>query len=52
MAPFLAKKYQGMSLPEAIAYSFEILRAGIDAIVGLLSSLIKLVYKDKTLPGN
>lgn len=52
MAPFLAKKYQGMSLSEAIAYSFEVLRAGIDAIVGLFSSLIKLVYKDKTLPGN
>jgi hypothetical protein len=52
LAPFFARKMKGMSISEVIAYSFELLRAVIDLVVKLLSSLLKLVYtnKNKTLP--
>ncbi|MGZ8190525.1 MAG: copper oxidase [Methylococcaceae bacterium] len=52
LAPYLARKFKGMSMSEIIAYTFELLRAGIDLIIKLLSSLIKLVSsnKNKTLP--
>jgi hypothetical protein len=52
LAPFLAKKFKGMSASEIIAYSFEQLRALIGLLVNLLSSLVKLITgnKNKTLP--
>jgi hypothetical protein len=54
LAPFLAKKFKGMSVSEAVATVFEWLRAGIELVIKLLSGLIKLVVsnKNKILPGN
>ncbi len=54
LAPYLAKKFKGMTPSEIIAYTFEQLRMGIDIIVKLLSDLIKRVSenKNKILPGN
>jgi hypothetical protein len=54
LAPFLAKKFKGMSVSEAIATIFEWLRAGIELVIKLLSGLVKLVVsnKNKILPGN
>lgn len=54
LAPFLARKFKGMSASEIIAYVFELLRAAIDFLIGLLRKLFKLVFsgKTKTLPGN
>jgi len=54
LAPYLAKKFKGMSIPEIIAYIFELLRAGIDLAVKLLSRLAKLIAsnKSKILPGS
>ncbi|MBL6987846.1 MAG: copper oxidase [Methylobacter sp.] len=53
LAPFLAKKFKGMSASEVIATIFEMLRTGIELIVKLLSGLLKLVMsnKNKILPG-
>ena len=52
LAPFLARKFKGMSVSEIIAYSFELLRAGIDLVIKLLAGLVKLVSsnKNKELP--
>lgn len=52
-APFLAKKFKGMSVSEAIATIFDWVRAGIELVVKLLSRLVKLVIsnKNKILPG-
>jgi hypothetical protein len=52
LAPFLARKFKGMSVSEVIAYSFELLGAAIAYIVKLLKSLIGLVVskKNKVLP--
>jgi hypothetical protein len=54
LAPFLAKKFKGMSPSEVIATIFDLLRTGIEMAVKLLSDLIKLVVsnKNKILPGN
>jgi len=54
LAPFLAKKFKGMSPSEVIATIFELLRAGIELAIKLLSDLIKRVVanKNKILPGN
>lgn len=54
LAPFLAKKFKGMSPSEVVATIFELLRAGIELVVKLVSSLIKLVTsnKNKILPGS
>jgi len=54
LAPYLAKKFKGMSASEIIAYMFELLRAGIDLVVKLLSDLIKRfsANKNKILPEN
>ncbi len=54
LAPFLAKKFRGMSVSEAVATIFELLRAGIEFVVKLLSALLKLVIsnKNKILPGS
>jgi hypothetical protein len=53
-APFLAKKFKGMSASEVVATVFDLLRAGIGLLVKLLSGLIKRVMsnKNKILPGN
>jgi len=53
LAPFLARKFKGMSVSEAVAAIFEMLRAGIDFTVNLVSALIKRVFsgKNKVLPG-
>jgi len=54
LAPYLAKKFKGMSVSEIIAYIFELLRTGIDLAVKLLSRLVKLIAtsKNKILPGS
>ncbi|MDO9140604.1 MAG: copper oxidase [Methylobacter sp.] len=54
LAPFLAKKFKGMSVSEIIATIFEWVRTGIELAAKLLSNLIKwaMSHKNKTLPGN
>jgi hypothetical protein len=54
LAPFLAKKFKGMSPSEVVATIFELLRTGIELIVKLLSDLVKRVIsnKNKILPGS
>jgi hypothetical protein len=54
LAPVLAKKFKGMTASEVVATIFDLVRIGIDLVVKLLSSLIKLVVanKSKILPGN
>ena len=51
-APFLARKFKGMSVSEVVAYAFDLLRAFIELVVKLLARLIKLVAanKNKILP--
>ena len=51
-APFLARKFKGMSVSEVIAYVFDLLRAFIAFIVKLVSRLISLMgsNKNKILP--
>jgi hypothetical protein len=52
--PFLARKFKGMSASEVVATIFDLLRAGIEYAVKLLSGLIKLIIsnKNKILPGS
>ena len=52
LAPFLAKKFKGMSPSEVVATIFDLLRAGIEMVVKLLANLVKLVRsnKNKILP--
>ena len=54
LAPFLAKKFKGMSPSEVVATIFDLLRAGIELVVKLLSDLVKRVVstKNKILPGS
>lgn len=53
LAPFLAKKFKGMSASEVVATIFDMLRTGIDAVVKLVSGLIKrFTNKNKILPGS
>jgi hypothetical protein len=54
LAPFLAKKFKGMTVSEAIATIFDMLRIAIEQVVKLLSKLVKLVMsnKNKILPEN
>jgi plastocyanin len=51
-APFLARKFKGMSASEVVAYIFDLLRALIEFITKQLYRLINLVgsNKNKTLP--
>jgi len=53
LAPFLAKKFKGMSVSEAVAYSFEMISEAIKKVVKLVSSLINSIFssKNKVLPG-
>ncbi|MFZ2168306.1 MAG: copper oxidase [Methylococcaceae bacterium] len=52
LAPFLARKFKGMSVSEIVAYVFDLLRAFIELVIKLLSRLISLVTsnKNKILP--
>lgn len=52
LAPFLAKKFRGMSPSEVVATIFDLLRTGVVLAVKLLSDLVKLVLsnKNKILP--
>ena len=52
-APFLGRKFKGMSASEVVAYLFDLLRAFIELVVKLLSRLINLAgsNKNKILPG-
>jgi len=54
LAPFLARKFKGMSTSEIVAYIFDLLRSAIELVVKFLSDLVKLVIssKNKTLPGS
>lgn len=54
LAPFLARKFKGMSASEVVATIFDMVRTGIGLAVKLLSKLVKLVVsnKNKILPGN
>ncbi len=54
LAPFLAKKFKGMSASEVVATIFDMVRIGVELAVKLLSKLVKLVVsnKNKILPGN
>lgn len=54
LAPFLAKKFKGMSMSEVVATIFDMLRTGIELVVKLLSRLVKLIIsnKNKILPGS
>jgi len=51
-APFLARKFKGMSGSEVVAYVFDLLRSFVELVVKLLSRLINLVgsNKNKILP--
>ncbi len=52
IAPFLAKKFKGMTAAEIVAYIFDLLRTLIDLGINLVSKLIKLLVanKNKILP--
>jgi len=54
LAPFLAKKFKGMSASEIVATIFDMVGTGIGLVIKLLSKLVKLVIsnKNKTLPEN
>ena len=51
-APFLARKFKGLSVSEVVAYVFDLLRAFIELVVKLLTILIKWIVanKNKILP--
>jgi hypothetical protein len=54
LAPFLAKKFKGMSPSEVVATIFDLLRTGIELAVKLLADLVGRIIssKNKILPGN
>ncbi len=53
LAPFLAKKFKGMSASEVVATIFDWLRIGIELVVKLISDLVKRISnKNKILPGS
>jgi hypothetical protein len=47
LAPFLAKKFKGMSPSEVVATIFDLIRSGIGLVVRLLSDLIKRIASNK-----
>ena len=49
-APFLAKKYKGMTISEGIAFTFEMISVLIGKVFKLLSGLSGLFKKNKVLP--
>ena len=52
VAPFLARKFKGMSVSEVVAYTFDLLRAFFEMVTKLISRLIKIMVtnKNKILP--
>gem|GEM_PF-123577 len=52
LAPFLARKFKGMSAAEIVAYVFDLLRSVIDLLVKLIGRLINMVSSknNKVLP--
>ena len=53
LAPFLARKFKGMSASEVVATIFDWLRIGIELVVKLVSDLVKRISnKNKILPGS
>ncbi len=52
MAPFLARKFKGMSAAEVVTYVFDLLRTSFDLVVKWLTSLMKIIVanKHKILP--
>ena len=53
LAPFLARKFKGMSASEVVATIFDWLRIGIEVVVKLVSDLVKRISnKNKILPGS
>jgi hypothetical protein len=52
-APFLGRKFKGLSASEVVAYVFDLVRAFIELVVKLLSRLVNLIgsNKNKILPG-
>ncbi len=51
-APWLAKKFKGMTAAEIITYIFELLRTGVDVAVKFFNQLLKMINKNKALPDN
>ena len=51
-APFLARKFKGMSVAEVVAYIFDLIRVALGLVSKLVASLIKLIVanKNKILP--
>jgi hypothetical protein len=47
IAPFLARKFKGMSVSEVVAYSFELLSQLIGYTIKLLSGLLSLIFSKK-----
>jgi F0F1-type ATP synthase assembly protein I len=47
LAPFLAKKFKGMSAPEVVTTIFDLLTAVIKSAVKLLSGLVKSIISNK-----
>jgi len=52
IAPFLVRKFKGMSFSEIVSYIFELLGEAIGYVVKLVSKLIQMVLsgKNKALP--
>ena len=52
LAPFMVKKFKGMSAAEIVAYVFDLLRSVFDLLVKLIGSLLNLVFSknNKALP--
>jgi len=52
MAPFLARKFKGMSASEVVAYVFDLLRTSFDSMVKFLANLMTIIIanKHKILP--
>ncbi len=52
LAPFMAKKFKGMSAAEIVAYVFDLLRSVIDLLVKLIGSVLNLLFSknNKALP--
>lgn len=48
-APFLAKKYEGMSFGEGVAYTFEVISQAISVVVKFIGQLIKKFTGNKTI---
>ena len=52
MAPFLARKFKGMSAAEVVTYVFDLLRTSFDSLVNWLANLMTIIManKHKILP--